>query len=371
VTTGADAGGLDEPTDPGDLLDPLETAAPAVSRAKRVRSILIRLVFTVAALVVAGIVLATVFEDLDRDAIVESLRSLTDAERIALASGTAMMFAAQGLVTSSTIERLPVRRGVLAFLGPAAVASVIPGPSDLPVRYRMYSSWGYTPAESALAVTASGIFSIGTKLVMPVLAVVVAVIAGIGLSDGVMTTIVIAGVVLGVLILLTAAALGSPRVTHAVGAALQAPWELAAGLLKRESGELSQRLLAGREQALDLLQSRWQIATWATFLYSAAQIGLMVMAIRFMGVPAETLGVTEIFVAFGIVQGLTVLPVTAGNVGVAETGWITLLSAMAGSGSVNQITAAVLIFRILTWLAVIPLGGISILLWRRGLARRS
>jgi putative heme transporter len=356
-----------------DVADGTEPAddPPIPSTGRRIRSILVRITITLAALALSAFLLSTVFDELDWSTIWASVRGLSDAERIALVSGAGLLISAQGLVTSATMKGLPVRRGILAYLVPASVASIVPGPSDLPVRFRMYSSWGYTPAEAGLAVTASGIFSIGTKLIMPVLAAVVALVAGVGLGDGVGGTIVFAGVVLGILIVLTSVVLGSQRLTEAVGYWLQAPWTVAARLLKKESGPLADTLASARSRAVTLLQDRWQIATWAAFLYASAQVGLMLMAVRFMGVPEEALGSTQVFIAFGIVQGLTVLPVTAGNVGVSETAWIGLMGAMAGSGFINEVTAAVIVFRALTWLAIIPLGGIGLLVWQRGVRRQN
>lgn len=349
----------------GEGADDVEASRP------RLGSIVVRVGITAVALAVAIAVLTNAFDDLDWSAVWSALRGLSDAERFALVAGAGLVIAAQGLVTASTIPGLPVRRGILAYLVPAAVASVVPGPSDLPVRYRMYASWGYSPADSGLAVTASGIFSIGTKLVMPVLAVVVALVGGIRLGDGVSGTIVAAIAVLFVLVVATSVVLGSPRLTSAVGDWLQAPWDVAARLLSKERSSLSDTLDGARERAVGLLQDRWQIAVWASFLHSAAQVGLMVLAVRFMGIPEDDLGTTQVFVAFGIVQGLTVLPLTAGNVGVSETAWIALMGAMAGGSYVNQVTAAVLVFRLLTWLAIIPLGAIGWVVWRRGVARSS
>lgn len=345
-----------------------QAAAPPMSRARKVRSIVIRVLITVLALGISAVLLVTVFDDLDWSSIWEAITSLSDAEMISLIGGTALVYAAQGLVTASTMPGLPVRRGVIAYLGPAAVAAIVPGPSDLPVRYRMYDSWGYGPQAAGLAVVSSGIFSIGTKLILPVLAAIVALIAGVELSGGVGGTIVVAGVVLGALIVLTGVVLGSPRFAHAIGRWLQAPWTIVTKMLRKQTEPLPIVLTTAREKASTLLADRWPIASWAALLLTMSQLGLMLLAVRSTGVPESDLTFTEIFVAYGIVAGLTVLPITAGNVGVSETAWIALLGAMAGSSHVNQVTAAVLIYRILTWLAVIPLGGIAMLLWRRSVA---
>ena len=61
---------------------------------------------------------------------------------------------------------------MLAYLAPAAVTALVPGPSDLPLRYRMLTSWGSGGSEATLALAASGLFSVGIKLVLPVIAAV-------------------------------------------------------------------------------------------------------------------------------------------------------------------------------------------------------
>ncbi len=321
-------------------------------------------------MVLAFVALSSIFSSLNWNQVLTSIRSLDDADRIALLIGAGLVIATQGLVTASTLPGLPVRRGVLAYLGPASVSSVIPGPSDLPVRYRMYQSWGYSASEAGLSISASGFFSVGAKLVAPALAGVVVLITGISVTDGVDTTLVLAGVVLVILIALSTVLLGSSRLTSWLAYWLQAPWDLVARLISRRPGDLGPTLQRVRSSAIELLSARWPIATWAQLLFIVAQIGLMVMALRFMGVPQDTIGTTEVFIAFGVVSGLTVLPITAGNVGVSEAGWIGVLGAIAGSQYINEVTAAVLVYRWLTWLIIIPLGGLTLVGWQIG-ERRS
>jgi putative heme transporter len=359
-------------TDPGqppdvgaaDELGHVADAAPRSTR-RKVVGVVIRLVVTFAALAVSAVVLSGIFEDLDWDLVTSSLRSLDDAQRLSLFLGLGLVIAAQGLVTAATVPGLPVRRGVLAYLAPSAIASVIPGPSDLPLKYRMFESWGLSPSEAGLSVAASGIFSIGTKLVLPLLALVVSLLASVTLASGVSGTIVIAGVILAVLIAVSTLVLGSARFTRAVGRWLDAPWRAALRMLRRDHQSLADVLTNARETALQAIAARWQMGLWGAFVSSAAQVGLMLMAVRFMGVPEDSLDTAGVFVAFGVVQGLTVVPITAGNVGVSETAWIALLGAIAGPEYINQISAAVIVYRLLTWILIIPLGGIAAIAWRR------
>ena len=130
-------------------------------------------------------------------------------------------------------------------------------------------------------------------------------------------------------------------------------------------------MVAARAKAVQTLRDRWLIATWGTVLTSATKFALLLMCLRFTGVSEDTLGWTEVFVVFALVQGLTIFPITAGDAGVSEVAYIGMLTAAAGSEWVNQITAAILVFRILTWLLIIPVGLGTLGLWKFQLRRQT
>ena len=68
--------------------------------------------------------------------------------------------------------------------------------------------------------------------------------------------------------------------------------------------------------------------------------------------------------AFAFVRLLTVLPVTPGGLGITELGLIAALVAGAGHQASAQVTAAVLLYRAVTYLPPIPLGAIACLTWQ-------
>ena len=68
--------------------------------------------------------------------------------------------------------------------------------------------------------------------------------------------------------------------------------------------------------------------------------------------------------AFAFVRLLTVLPITPGGLGITELGLIATLAAGAGHQANAQVTAAVLLYRAVTYLPPIPLGAIACLTWR-------
>ena len=74
------------------------------------------------------------------------------------------------------------------------------------------------------------------------------------------------------------------------------------------------------------------------------------------------------FAVYSLVAGLTVIPISPGSVGVAEVALIGMLTPIVGSEFVNEVAAGVLLYRLLTWLLMIPAGLIALAVWR---ARRT
>ncbi len=358
--------GTDEPTTPA-----VEADEPRMPEApeRSIRKILVRIVIVIAALGISFWVLASAFDDLDPEEIRAAVRSLNDAELLALGAMGLLWIGAQGLLTASMVPGLAVRHGVVAFLGPAAITSVVPGPSDLPVRFRMLTSWGRTVGEATLAVAAGGIFSIGVKLILPVIAAIGLVLSDAPI-DGTLRTVVIICLVVGIGMAILAVVLGSEKRTLQFGRLVGPIWTRVLRLLRKpDPPDLATQMVAARASALETLHDRWLVATWATTLTAGTKFALLLMALRFTGVSDDALPWTQVFVVFALVQGLTVFPITAGDAGVSELAYIGMLTAAAGQEWVNQITAAVLIFRILTWLLIIPVGLAVLGFWRRQLSR--
>jgi uncharacterized membrane protein YbhN (UPF0104 family) len=349
--------------DPSAMPPDDDLAAPRAS----VRKIVVRVLIVVAALGISGFVLYRTFDDLDIGEVWDALTSLGDAEVIALLATWLLWIASQGMQTVSLLRGIPVRRGILAFLGPSAVSSVVPGPSDLPVRHRMMRSWGRDAGEVTLAVAAGGVFNIGIKLVLPVVAVV-----GLLISDapveGALRTVAVIAVLVGLSAAVVAFALASESRT-ATAVRLVAPiWTRLMRLLRKPPNEdLATNLLEARARSVGVLRGRWVHATWGTFLTAATRFSLLLMSLRFMDVTEGQVSWAQVFVVYALVQGLTVLPLTAGDAGVSEIALIGMLTAAAGSDMVNQVTAAVVIFRLLTWLLIIPIGLAALGVWRASL----
>lgn len=349
---------------------PEAPAAAPVSRKRLIVKIAVRVVILGAVLAFAGFVLVGIFDDLDLAEVRAAMGQLSDAERVALLMGWLLWIGAQGLQTASLVSKLPARRGALAYLGPSSVASIVPGPSDLPVRYSMYQSWGVSSQEAGTAIAANGIFSIGSQLALPAFAGVAIAVSGVQVA-GFFSIIVTATVVLAVVIVVAVVVLRSEALTRKIGDLFDTPVRRLARLFRKSppARPLGEIVTEQRDQARDHLADKWQAATFATVLTVIAKCALLVLSLRFVGIPEADLSWSAIFAVFALVAGLTVIPITPGSAGVSEIALVGMLAPIAGSQWVNEVAAGVLIYRLLTWLILIPVGFGVLGWWRLSLRR--
>ena len=104
--------------------------------------------------------------------------------------------------------------------------------------------------------------------------------------------------------------------------------------------------------------------TATTLLSHLSLFLVLLLALRHVGVSQDEVSWVKVLAAFAFVRLLSAVPVTPGGLGVVELG----LTAAIGSGladpAQNQVAAAVLVYRALTWFVPIPLGIVSWLFWR-------
>ena len=119
-----------------------------------------------------------------------------------------------------------------------------------------------------------------------------------------------------------------------------------------------------RDRAAALLAARgWRI-TAATAAGNLTLWLVLLACLRGVGLSQAQVPWQTSLAAFAFVRLLTVLPVTPGGIGVTELGLVGVLAANSGHRASVQVTAAVLLYRAVTYLPPIPLGAAACLAWR-------
>jgi len=304
-----------------------------------------------------------------------SMGAMTWPQVLLVAAAAAASMATTWVMICSVLPSIRLRQAAVVNLGSNAVANTLPagGALAMGVSWAMLSSWGISTADYVLYTLVSGIWNVFARLGLPVLALLVLVTAtrpGAGL---------IAAAVVG-LALLAALAAGLALLIRSesfavwAGRALQRILTTACRLTRRELPPGAAGWLPGfRDRAGALIAMRsWRI-TAATAASNLTLWLVLLACLRGIGLSQAQVPWQTSLAAFAFVRLLTVLPVTPGGLGITELGLIATLAAGAGHRDVARVTAAVLLYRAVTYLPPIPLGAIACLVWRHapGLIRTS
>ena len=348
-----------------------DAGAPPGPRSK-LRPTLLR----IAVLAVAGVVLWLVSRRIvDWTAVRNAVVGLSAADWLLLGGVAAVRLAIEPLLLMASTPKLTWSKALPGYLAPAATASIIPGPSDLAARYAMFRSWGYSGAQTSASVMLVFLFTTFAKVALP--AVATAILLAFGRSTSRMMAIaaIAIGAIIGgatMIALLLRSEQTARRLGHAAGTAahriaawfrIKAPEMLAA--------DLADRAAHFGDRTGHVLRSRSHLAWPAAAAGQAALFVILLVSVRVVGIGSGELDWVAIFAAFALVQLLTSIPITPSGLGVAEAAYVTLLAVGATSGLIDEVTAAALIYRVFSWLVIIPLGGIAWLWWSRRLPNRS
>jgi putative heme transporter len=295
-----------------------------------------------------------------------SMGAMTWAQALLVAAAAIASMASAWIMICSVLPSIRLREAAVVNLGSNAVANTLPagGALAMGVSWAMLSSWGISTAEYVLYTLVSGIWNVFARLGLPVLALLVLVTVarpGAGL---------IAAAAVGLALLAAmAAGLGllmrSESFAVRAGRALQPAVAIACRMVRRPASfDVPGSLLGFRDRAGALIAARgWRI-TAATAASNLTLWLVLLACLRGMGLSQAQVPWQTSLAAFAFVRLLTVLPITPGGLGITELGLIAILAADAGHRASAQVTAAVLLYRAVTYLPPIPLGAIACLTWR-------
>ena len=255
----------------------------------------------------------------------------------------------------------------------SSIANTLPGGGLIAtgVTYTMYRSWGFTNTQIGLTALITGIWNAFVKLAMPVMALAALAITGQG-----STTLVIPALI-GLAVLLAAVALFAgvlwkKSLARAIGGGLGKVASLARRVVRKPSVHWGEAAVRFRKQTLGLLSRRWPALTISALVSHFSLYLVLLLALRHAGVSDQEIGWAQVLGVFAFVRLITLVPLTPGGLGLVELGYIGGLY-VAGRDVADvpielfraQITAAVLVFRTLTYALQIPMGALTYVIWQR------
>lgn len=299
-----------------------------------------------------------------------SIRAMTGAELALLGALAAWNLATYWFATMAASPYLTFRQAVVVKSSATALSNSVPGGSALGVAlsYSMLGSWGLSRSRSTVSLVVGGIWNTFVKLGMPVMALgLVAVSGGAGGSRVALGALAI--VILVAAITVFTLLLRNETFAYRTG-------EAAGRLMSRACVVMHRPRVSGwglavttfRDRVVDLVRRAWVRLTVTAVISNLSLFAVLLLTLRDIGVSEAEVSWMQVVVVFSFVRLLTAVPLMPGGLGIVELGLIAGLTSAGGDR--NDVVAAVLVFRVLTYLVPIALGAATYLSWRRSTSGR-
>jgi uncharacterized membrane protein YbhN (UPF0104 family) len=265
----------------------------------------------------------------------------------------------------TALPGLRLREAAVSNVGPAAVSNTVPegGAIATGLVLGMQGSWGLPVPGITLGFLTTGLWTTLVRYSMTALALVVYASTGTDSAQLVtIAAIVLALVVAGCVVL--ALVFRSETLARRLGGLAGRPVGWVARRFHKPPPDLADALVRFRTRTIGLVEARWVRLTVTMVISQLAAVTLLTVMVRMVGVDADTVSLSKIFVAWGATSFASLLVPVPGGVGVAEVVLIGVLTAGLPPEYTSPITAAVLLYRGATWLLPILLGAGAYVFWR-------
>jgi len=354
----SDRAGNDAPS-PGELPQP-----PKLKR---------RVVRAVGALVILSIIGYSLFvvlpSQVDTAEVRSSLSALSVTDLLILTAAGLLVMLCLGWGSKASLPGLTLYQGTESSATSQVTAFVVPPPGDMVVRFAMYRTYGFTDEESAAAVLIAMIARYAAVFFMPIIGLVLVLVSGNGSASYLWWLIGLSAIFFFLLTLLLRVVY-SDGVAHAVGRVLQRWATRIIHLFRRTPPtDLEDSVLAFSHRVRGTLTTNYRSIVAANLSWGLANALVLLLAVRFSGLDATSLTVTETVLLAGAAMALNSIPIP-GGFGITEAGLLAIAS-FSTSEETAAFTAALFLYRVFTWLLPMPVGGAAFLAWRWRIRRET
>jgi uncharacterized protein (TIRG00374 family) len=301
-----------------------------------------------------------------------ALQAVSYAAIALIVAGAFLVMSLNAMAMATPIQQLRFKRAFVAQQACTAISNVIPGPSGTAARFAILRSWGVSVEDFTRATFAVSIWSNVTMISMPGVAfLVLALTQGVEF-DG-KNLLVLAGVTIVVSIIaigLVVAVLRSERFARWLGRLTEHIYNWCLKLLRKPPiDNLEAQSVELRLRTIEVLQDRGGRLTAVTVGNYWFNGLLLTVCLWIAGVPRSELPLLVSLALYSIGRLSTVIQVTPGGVGVVEVAYTAVYVALLGDEFSSQIVTGVILYRGLTYLMPIIVGGGCYVLWRWMLRR--
>lgn len=335
----------------------------ADQRSKRRRQRLTQLLAIAVLLAVFGFIFPSIAS---YSAAWDDVRSLTAGWILALIGVTVLNLFTGWWFIMTCLPGLSLPRAAAMNLSSTAVANTVPGGGALAlgVSWNMTSTWGFSLEEFTLYTLVSGLWSQFAKFGTPAVALLALSAVGKPSNQLVLATI------LGTAVFLAALgaviwALHSENFMAVLGRfAQRAATKVMSWFHRSGPKDLEKAFLDFKHLAANLIKTRGWLMSVSTLTSDLTGWFVQLSCLRAVGVTASEVSWEKSFAGYALIRLLTTIPITPGGLGITEVGLTAYLASGLGTGPTNQVAAAILLARALTFVVPIPFGAVNFAVWR-------
>ena len=261
------------------------------------------------------------------------------------------------------VPGLGFRHGFQNDLTANLVGTVAPPPSDIVVRISMFRSWGISPVDGMPGVTLNSLAFYVIRFSVPILGVVLLIRSDLSGSQ-IWSAVISLIVAVGIIVSLVLVARGE-RFARIMG---RRAARVASRVRDDVDAEVWAEKVAGFRATMSTRLSRGLPPSLGALAAMVITDGLIVLVcLRLVGVDSSLLPVALVLGSFFVAYPLTALPLA--GLGVLDAALVVAYTETAGVEWEPEIVAALVVWRVLTIIGTLALGGLSFAWWRWQISR--
>ena len=252
----------------------------------------------------------------------------------------------------------------VANLSGAALSNTLPegGAFGTGLTYGIFHSWGFGVDAVTASLMATGAWSQMVRYSLLAGGLVVLAVEGWSGQQLVEALVIGAVVALGILAFLKV--VDSERFATRVGHLADRVLGRLAALVHKGPTHATRWVLSLRSQLSGVAHDRGGRLTLTTLAGEGSAVVVLIVALRSMGIERSEVGIALAVVAYGGASLASMVVPTPGGMGVAEAALLGILGTAVPEAQDAQLTAAVVLYRMATWLLPTVLGVPAYLWWR-------
>ncbi len=266
-----------------------------------------------------------------------------------------------------TLKGLRLREAAVTNTASAALSNTVPegGAVATGLNFAMLRSWGFALDDITSEVIVTGVWSQMTKFTLLAISLAAVSIYGpapenlVGWAILLVVLVALAAVILGLI-------LRSEQFARKLGAWTNAALRMVRKVIKRlKPPDMMIELPRFRTQMVKTLRTCWFRLSLTMIASQLTTIFVLGVSCRMQGLGVDTISWWTITLAYSCVVLASLLIPTPGGLGVAEVVLVAVLGYGLPESAQTAVLAAVILYRLATFLVPIPIGLVTYLYWRR------